>query len=286
MPRPQYSHLDNDGVKGLVDSICSRMRTGASRHERLFGTTCPKWGVHAGRGPASVHVAHRLHLPRCACGCEGGVMYSRMRTDGWLRLAGSIPALRQLLVRACRVRLECVRPPLRLGWTWAADHDRCAINTELLPGWHSWLKAGSASPLLPDPPLHPFLVITLLACMSLTTPVPVGVRHRADAVEAEPVWRHSIKAGGSLSPVAPAHSSLYRHRGLREAYPHGSYASGGKGQSGPGVDGQVGSRGYGRRRRRCAVPTCAIVTAAASAAAAHTGVVAVCSRLQAMLKAG
>lgn len=28
MPRPQYSHLDNDGVKGLVDSICSRMRTG------------------------------------------------------------------------------------------------------------------------------------------------------------------------------------------------------------------------------------------------------------------
>jgi hypothetical protein len=28
MPRPQYSHLDNDGIKGLVDSICSRMRTG------------------------------------------------------------------------------------------------------------------------------------------------------------------------------------------------------------------------------------------------------------------
>jgi hypothetical protein len=28
MPRPQYSHLDNEGVKGLVDSICSRMRTG------------------------------------------------------------------------------------------------------------------------------------------------------------------------------------------------------------------------------------------------------------------
>lgn len=32
MPRPQYSHLDNDGVKGLVDSICSRMRTGVAAH--------------------------------------------------------------------------------------------------------------------------------------------------------------------------------------------------------------------------------------------------------------
>lgn len=28
MPRPQYSHLDNEGVKGLVDSICNRMRSG------------------------------------------------------------------------------------------------------------------------------------------------------------------------------------------------------------------------------------------------------------------
>lgn len=28
MPRPQYSHLDNEGVKGMVDSICSRMRSG------------------------------------------------------------------------------------------------------------------------------------------------------------------------------------------------------------------------------------------------------------------
>jgi hypothetical protein len=28
MPRPQYSHLDNEGVKGLVDAICSRMRNG------------------------------------------------------------------------------------------------------------------------------------------------------------------------------------------------------------------------------------------------------------------
>jgi hypothetical protein len=28
MPRPQFSHLDNEGVKGLVDSICSRMRSG------------------------------------------------------------------------------------------------------------------------------------------------------------------------------------------------------------------------------------------------------------------
>ncbi|WIA20048.1 hypothetical protein OEZ85_005913 [Tetradesmus obliquus] len=27
MPRPQFSHLDNEGVKGLVDSICSRMRS-------------------------------------------------------------------------------------------------------------------------------------------------------------------------------------------------------------------------------------------------------------------
>eukprot|EP00879_Flechtneria_rotunda_P007684 GHRR01008057.1.p1 GENE.GHRR01008057.1~~GHRR01008057.1.p1 ORF type:complete len:138 (+),score=38.69 GHRR01008057.1:527-940(+) len=27
MPRPQFSHLDNEGVKGLVDSICNRMRT-------------------------------------------------------------------------------------------------------------------------------------------------------------------------------------------------------------------------------------------------------------------
>eukprot|EP00878_Enallax_costatus_P031742 GHUV01034759.1.p1 GENE.GHUV01034759.1~~GHUV01034759.1.p1 ORF type:complete len:484 (-),score=175.37 GHUV01034759.1:417-1868(-) len=31
MPRPQYSHLDNEGVKGLVDSICQRMRSGESR---------------------------------------------------------------------------------------------------------------------------------------------------------------------------------------------------------------------------------------------------------------
>jgi hypothetical protein len=31
MPRPQYSHLDNEGIKGLVDSICSRMRTGDRR---------------------------------------------------------------------------------------------------------------------------------------------------------------------------------------------------------------------------------------------------------------
>jgi hypothetical protein len=28
MPRPQFSHLDNEGVKGLVDSICNRMRSG------------------------------------------------------------------------------------------------------------------------------------------------------------------------------------------------------------------------------------------------------------------
>jgi hypothetical protein len=27
MPRPQFSHLDNEGVKGLVDSICNRMRS-------------------------------------------------------------------------------------------------------------------------------------------------------------------------------------------------------------------------------------------------------------------
>jgi hypothetical protein len=31
MPRPQFSHLDNEGVKGLVDSICSRMRRGEHR---------------------------------------------------------------------------------------------------------------------------------------------------------------------------------------------------------------------------------------------------------------
>jgi len=32
MPRPQYSHLDNEGVKGLVDAICSRMRFGECTH--------------------------------------------------------------------------------------------------------------------------------------------------------------------------------------------------------------------------------------------------------------